>query len=176
MTTAIYNPISERYVTGEDPASLRDMFISLFDWNCRANEEFILTFEKNVGIPPVAFKIFMHMMNIHEQWVNRITNVQIPKKEASKPSTIDLPLENFNIHSVTRELLESESYGANLQWTFQYVNHEGTTLESTLMDTYFHILSHSAYHRGQIGYILREKDVTVPETNFAALKNTLHYL
>lgn len=92
MTTAIYDPISERHLTGEKPAGMRQMFMSLFEWNCRANEEFILTFEKNAGLPPIALKIFLHIMNIHEQWINRITNVQVPRKESPGLDAIALPL------------------------------------------------------------------------------------
>lgn len=156
-----------------DLSEVRKMFSSLFKQNNDANEEYIILFEKYESIPQRCLDIFAHIINIHELWLNRITNVLDDEVKPWRPiSKIDFALRNEDNYYVTLGLLASESYGKNYNWNFSYLNHEGKKFQTNLTEAYFHIISHSAYHRGQITYILKNNGITLPETDFSILKNT----
>lgn len=154
-------------------SEVRKMFSSLFKQNNEANEDYILLFEKYDQLPSKCLDIFSHIINVHELWLNRITNVHDgdvkPWRSLSK---MDFTLRNEDNYYITLGLLASESYGQDYNWNFIYINHEGNQIKTNLTDAYFHILSHSAYHRGQIAYILKQNGITLPETQFSILKNS----
>jgi uncharacterized damage-inducible protein DinB len=156
-----------------DLSEIRKMFSSLFKQNNEANEDLILLFEKYDQIPTKCQDLFSHIINVHELWLNRITNVHDgdvkPWRALSK---IDFTLRNEDNYYITLGLLASESYGKNYNWNFIYTNHEGIQIQTNLTDAYFHILSHSVYHRGQIAYILKQNGIALPDTQFSILKNS----
>jgi uncharacterized damage-inducible protein DinB len=156
-----------------DLSELRKMFSSLFKQNNEANEDYIVLFEKHVHLPFKCLEIFGHIINVHELWLNRITNVQDGEvKPWRNMSKIDFAFRNEDNYYVTLGLLTSESYGKNYNWNFTYTNHEGKKIQTNLTEAYFHIISHSAYHRGQIAYILKQNGISLPETQFSILKNS----
>jgi uncharacterized damage-inducible protein DinB len=168
-----FNALPQHYNLQEtDLSPVRDMFASLFKWNNEANEQFIITLKKIIHTPPACLEILSHVINVHELWINRITNIRDSEIQPwDKLGKIDLTLKNANNYYVTLGLLASEGYGRNFKWSFDYVDPDGTKITSNLSDAYFHILSHSSYHRGQIAYVLREHKITPPDTNFIILKN-----
>lgn len=154
---------------------MKRVLISLFEWNNIANELFIVCFEKNENPPKRCLEVFSHIINVHEIWLNRIGNIHDKSLRAwNYHDHFEHALLNANNYYVTIGFLASESYGRNLEWSFEYKNHEGTTLRSSLIESYFHILSHSAYHRGQVALLLKEAGITAPETSYASLHKDLH--
>ncbi|GCC53454.1 hypothetical protein SanaruYs_36980 [Chryseotalea sanaruensis] len=173
METLTLNPTYAEPFNLEDNdlSEVRKMFSSLFKQNNDANEDFIILFEKYDQLPAKCLDIFAHIINIHELWLNRITNVYdgdvMPWRSLSK---IDFALRNEDNYYITLGLLASESYGKNYNWSFTYINNEENPIQTNLTDAYFHILSHSVYHRGQIAYILKQNGIALPETAFSILK------
>jgi uncharacterized damage-inducible protein DinB len=146
---------------------IRNLLTNLFKWNNDANQQFIATLTKDSIVPANCLNILSHIINVHELWINRITNVRNNEIQPwGKLGKIDISIKNANNYYVTLGLLASEGYGRNFTWTFNYLNEEGMLISSTLMDAYIHILSHSAYHRGQLAYILRMNTLEPPKTDF----------
>lgn len=155
-----------------DLSEVRKMFSSLFKQNNEANEDYIVLFEKHNQVPSKCLEIFSHVINIHELWLNRITNVADGEvKPWRLLNKIDFALKNDDNYYITLGLLASESYGKNYKWDFTYLNKEGKQVHTNLTDAYFHILTHSAHHRGQIAYILKQNGIALPDVEFSLLKN-----
>lgn len=156
-------------------SELKRTLTSLFEWNNIANELFIVCFEKNAQVPRRCLEIFSHIINVHEIWLNRMGNINDKNLRAwNFHDQMEHALLNANNYYVTIGFLASESYGRNLDWTFEYKNHEGLLLRSTLVESYFHILSHSTYHRGQVALLLKENGISPPDTSYATLHKDLH--
>lgn len=155
-------------------SELRTALTSLFEWNNMANELFIVCFEKNGHAPRRSLEVFSHIVNVHEIWLNRIGNTNDRSLRAwNFHDQVDLALLNDNNYYVTIGYLASESYGRNLEWAFEYTDHEGSLRRSMLVEAYFHILSHSSYHRGQAALLLKDAGIVPPDTSYATLWNTL---
>lgn len=173
METLLINTPAIEKINLEDNelSELRKMFTSLFKKNNIANEDFIVHLEKNPDVPPRCFELFSHIINVHELWLNRITNVHDGEVRPWRlMDTVDYTLKNEDNYYISLGLLASESYGKNYNWSFTYTNHEGIKVIANLSDAYFHILSHSTYHRGQIAYLLKQHGKPLPETEFNAPK------
>ncbi|MCZ8216191.1 MAG: hypothetical protein O9262_08130 [Cyclobacteriaceae bacterium] len=153
-------------------SEIRIMFSSLFKQNHEANEDFIMLFEKHNKIPIKCIEIFAHIINVHELWLNRITNVEDGEVKAWRSlSKEDFSTHNADNYYITLGLLASESYGKIYNWNFSYTNQDGKQIERSLTDAYIHIISHSTYHRGQLAYILKQHGISLPEKQFSILRN-----
>jgi uncharacterized damage-inducible protein DinB len=158
----------------EDNSSseLRKMFSALFKQNHDANEDYVKFFQNQGYIPEKCMEIFAHIINVHELWLNRITNVADGEVWAWRPlNKVEISLHNSDNYYITLGLLASESYGKIYNWTFSYKNHEDKEKQTCLTDAYLHIISHSAYHRGQLAYILKQQGFSLPEVQFSILRN-----
>lgn len=153
-------------------SEIRTMFSALFKQNHEANEDYITLFEKCDQLPAKCQEIFAHIINVHELWLNRITNVEDGEVKAWR----SLNKREFSEHNadnfyITLGLLASESYGKIYNWNFSYTNQEGKQIQTSLTEAYLHIISHSTYHRGQLAYILKQHSISLPEKQFSILRN-----
>ncbi len=174
METLIMNTSKSSSMNLEDNNSseIRKMFSSLFKQNHEANEDYVSLFERQDHLPIKCLEIFAHIINVHELWLNRITNVADGEVWAWRPLTkSELATHNSDNYYITLGLIASESYGKIYNWNFSYKNQEGKYIQTCLTDAYLHIISHSAYHRGQLAYILRQSGISLPETQFSILRN-----
>lgn len=164
--------ISTYSLEDNSASEIRKMFSSLFKQNYEANEDYVKFFQKQDWLPEKCMEIFAHIINVHELWLNRITNVADSEVWAWRPlNKVEFSLHNSDNYYITIGLLASESYGKIYNWNFTYKNHEGREIQTCLTDAYLHIISHSAYHRGQLAYILRQNGISLPETQFSILRN-----
>jgi uncharacterized damage-inducible protein DinB len=153
-------------------SEVRKMFYMLFKQNFEANEDFIALYERLENIPAKCLEILTHIINVHELWLNRITNVEDGELKAWLPfDKSEFSIRNSDNYYITLGLLGSESYGKIYDWSFMHKNQEGKLIQTSLTDAYFHIISHSIYHRGQLAYIFKQHGISLPEKEFSILRN-----
>ena len=143
------------------PAELR----RLFAWNDWANRETLRSLE-SAGTPPDrARALLAHIVGSEWLWWTRLENRE--KRMAVWP---DLPLERMReeiaaLRSAWDEILRRP---CKEEWSrrVEYVNSKGEPWTSSVSDVLNHIVTHSAYHRGQIAAEMRARGNEPAYTDF----------
>jgi len=147
---------------------LKDSFLRWFEYNRKANQNFIEIFGLQPELPDDAISIFGHLLNSHLIWLNRIH----PLEDIEIPSPWDkLPVKKFasvnqQCYQLSEWYLQDEQFGQTLQKVITYQNSKGKEYQNSIEEIYFHLLSHSAYHRGQMAKQLRRADIEPPVTDY----------
>lgn len=101
-------------------------------------------------------RFISHTINAQHIWNKRLEGLPIE-------------LEVWQDHDITTlERLEHENFGTSLRLlgklklveNISYVNTEGSSFTRNIGDTFFHIINHSTYHRGQLMLALKAVGVT----------------
>lgn len=149
-------------------SEFKDCFLKWFTHNAKANKQFIEVLECENDLPDKAADIFSHILNSHLIWlkrIHRLENITVPDPWDTQ-STTDFTKTNKRCFELTEWFLQAERYGMSLQKTITYQNTSGREFQNSISEVYFHILSHSAYHRGQIGKLFRRANIDPPVTDF----------
>lgn len=152
---------------------MKNNMFDWFKWNNAANESFIMAFQNSERIPHECIEIFSVIINEHERWLNRICAVNVQAEQNTCKATEEFRHRNTLMHDITTNFLRSVSYGENLEWRFTYVT-DGKPNQRTLSEVYFHILTFSEFHRGQVAELLKENGIIPPLTDYMSLKNELN--
>ncbi len=122
--------------------------------------------ELGVEFPSDASKLLCHIFNAHIIWNNRINKLPIGVKV-------------FDVHPVkdwstidSRNLKTSLDIIDDRQVTevLRYSNSQGEEFENTIEQILLHVANHGTYHRGQIAWIMRERDLEPIPTDFIFLR------
>ncbi len=143
-------------------------FKSQIAYNNWANERVLESLEDQQVTEPKILEIYGHMVSSQIIWLLRIKGLP----------TSPFPLwENYNkveLRSMTEEssrnwinYLEEHKFDT-FEEMISYVNSKEITYESTIREIVSHMLLHSAYHRGQIAVLLRERGLVPPVTDHIA--------
>jgi uncharacterized damage-inducible protein DinB len=142
---------------------MADNFAGKFLYDSTANKAFIEQLEKISIVPTRAVEIMGHILLAHRIWNNRAEGYKDPslhpweKIEVSKFS--DLNELNYGKTLWLLEHMEVEKM-------ISYTNSTGKEFSSKMEDILFHLLLHSAYHRGQVALLMRQNDVDPPVTDY----------
>jgi uncharacterized damage-inducible protein DinB len=141
-------------------------FTKWFAWNHAANEKHIESFLAANSLPVQATRIMSHLLNAHQVWLHRIS----PEDIAYVPPWQPLEPEKFTEvnnqnNRLTRALL-AEASGIQPDQPVYYQNTKGDQFENTVAEIFFHLLAHSAYHRGQLALLLRQSGYEPPVTDY----------
>jgi uncharacterized damage-inducible protein DinB len=151
---------------------MKNQLFEWFQWNNAANESFIHAFQNVTTVPEKCIEILSHIINEHEIWLNRICAVNYPVIQAWQvEDEVRIAVRNATIHEITNNFLSSESYGGNFDWSFAYCNSNGESVNRSLGEVYFQILTYSEFHRGQVANLLKENGIEPPSTDYLSLKN-----
>ena len=118
-------------------------------------------FRENKSSFPSISKTILHMHGAQVVWLKRLqgeslSGFPVAEFEKDKFATLDRfiqssrELEEF-VASRDEDFLNSE---------YAYKNLKGDPFTDPVMDTLFHVVNHSTYHRGQVITMLREAGVT----------------
>ena len=131
-------------------------FNELFDYNFYSNKKLIEACTSMEHVPEKSKELFSHILNAHHLWNSRIT---------AKNSEYGV----FQIHEVgdwedihyenQRSSFEIITSADDFEKRFDYENSEGRLFTNTLQDMLFHIINHSAHHRGQIAMNFRASNI-----------------
>ncbi|AHM60689.1 DinB family protein [Flammeovirgaceae bacterium 311] len=145
-----------------------------FAYNHRANESIVEVLTTVDSLPARAYEIFSHLLNAHRIWLNRIYPVdglQVhPWEKLDKEVFSKLNDQNY---TNTLLFLQSTKFGLQLGKQVYYQNSRGVDFTNSIQEIYFHILNHSAYHRGQVALLLRQAAAEPPLTDYIFFKREM---
>jgi len=142
-----------------------DYLHRLFAYDDWANRE-VLAALRNAPNPPArSLKLIAHILSAEGLWLARIN-----QEKPSLPVWPELALaqceaEADALGASWRFYLE-ECREADLSHQIRYVNSKGETWSSQVDDVLLHVITHSAYHRGQIASDMRAAGLTPAYTDF----------
>jgi uncharacterized damage-inducible protein DinB len=133
----------------------------LFNYDEWANRE-ILTVLKKSGTDR-SRKLLAHILSAERLWLERIQ--QKPQSIAvwPDPSLERCEREFDDLAASWKRYLQSE---ADFERTVTYKNSKGEPWSSREEDILLHVITHSAYHRGQIAADLRAAGIQPAYTDF----------
>ena len=134
-------------------------------WANRRHADALLAADASGALPGGALRLFSHVARAEAIWIGRVTR------------SADARTAVWEVDSVAEALARSER--ATVAWidylstcpddalvaSVSYQNTRGTPFTTPLADISAHVVSHGAYHRGQIAALLRAADHTPPPTD-----------
>jgi uncharacterized damage-inducible protein DinB len=141
-----------------------DYLHRLFAYDDWANREVLAALRSAVNPPARSLKLIAHVLSAGGLWLARINQ--------EKPSLPVWP-------ELTLAQCEAEAYKLGISWSsylddreesglsrqIKYVNSKGESWTSQVDDILLHVITHSAYHRGQIASDMRAAALTPAYTD-----------
>ena len=142
-----------------------DHFTRLFAYDAWANQE-VLSGLRTAAQPPArSLKFIAHILASERLWLERLE-----QKEQTLPVWPEFTVnECGNLAADQSQLWKhylQASSEADLAKSVGYRNSKGETWRSRKDDVLMHVVTHSAYHRGQIGADMRSAGLTPAYTDF----------
>ena len=131
---------------------MKVFFNQLFDYNFYCNKKLIEACNSHDGVPTKSIGLFSHILNAHHIWNARAIG------KASEYGVFQLhDIKDWgDIHYENqRASFEITTNSDDFEKRIDYENSEGRLFTNTLQDMLFHIINHSAHHRGQIAMDFR---------------------
>jgi uncharacterized damage-inducible protein DinB len=150
-----------------------NMFAELFLYDGWANEQALASLSLAGGTPAHALKIMAHIPAAQLIWMHRI---------CEEPQTCPVWPE-WSLSEVAGALEDlagrwPRMLAGDLNGTVKYGNSQGEKFESRVEDVLQQLITHGAYHRGQIALLLRQGGFEPARTDYilavrtGALHNT----
>lgn len=146
---------------------MKVFFNQLFDYNFYCNKKLIDTYSTIEVLPEKSKSLFSHILNAHHIWNARI--------HQRKPDFGVWQMHEINawgdIHYENqRSSFEITSNTDDFEKRVDYENSEGRLFTNTVQDMLFHIINHSAHHRGQIAIDFRSNGIEPLKTDYIFYK------
>lgn len=144
---------------------LIEHFTRLFAYDGWANQEVVAGWRTAATPMPGAVRLMAHIFSAERLWMERLVQ---------KPQTLPVWPE-FAIEECERQAAElpkmwttylTRSSEAALAEPVSYQNSKGESWSSRKDDILMHVITHSAYHRGQVAAIVRAAGSTPAYTDF----------
>ena len=144
---------------------LVDYFRRQFAYNEWADREALAAIRKHAGASARPLQLMAHILSAERLWLERL--MQQPQSLSVWP---EFNLEQgeaqaADLGRMWRDYLD-DMLPADLSRTISYKNSKGEAWSSAVLDVLTHVLTHSAYHRGQIASHMRASGQTPPYTDF----------
>jgi uncharacterized damage-inducible protein DinB len=144
-----------------------EYFIKLFDHMEWADKRALESLRAVSAPPPKAVELMAHILGAERVWLSRVEGVSSPI--AVWPQlTLDEAARVLieNVGGFRRVLADLSAAG--LQKPITYRNSAGDQFTSTVEDMFTQVLTHGAYHRGQIAAEVRAAGGSPNPTDFIA--------
>jgi len=151
---------------------MKDIFDDLFTHNFEANRRILTVVRAHDNLPEKINDICSHLLLAHRIWLNRMCSE--PPEDTLQPwdkvavgKYIEL---NEKLLSDTLDKIQATGYEKDFDKIIYYSNSKGERFRNSIKEIFFHVLTHSAYHRGQINQMLRQNDVEPQVTDYIFYK------
>jgi uncharacterized damage-inducible protein DinB len=140
-------------------------YTRLFAYDGWANQEVLAALRTISPPPPRALKLMAHILSSQHLWMERLQR---------KPQTLPV-WPAFTTEECERQVSElatlwksylAASSEADLAESVGYKNSQGESWISRKDDILMHLITHSAYHRGQVAMVVRDAGHTPAYTDF----------
>jgi uncharacterized damage-inducible protein DinB len=136
----------------------------LFIYDDWANRE-VLEAIRVAGSPLRPLKLVSHILSAERLWLERMKGLAQTFPVWPDFSLSQCEEQAAELHSLWTEFLSPANQGA-LSIPVSYKNTKGESFTSEKEDVLLHVITHSAYHRGQIASDMRAAGFTPAYTDF----------
>lgn len=145
---------------------MTDYFTKLFEFNDWANTKIYDFLWVNKITEQRAWKIFSHIINVQELWLDRLSAVPNPISDTWKnhPAAKLLSLSKSSSEQWQDFIAETESD----QWG-NYCPHDrvnGEHFSNSYQDILTHVINHGTHHRAQIIDLIKIGELPLPELGY----------
>ncbi len=136
----------------------------LFSYDAWANREIIRSLRETPNFPPNALKLLSHILSAEMLWYERIEGQLQSLAVWPDLSLAECEALAQRLDGIWRRYLEQGE--AALAKEISYKNSKGESWSSRAEDILLHLVTHSAYHRGQIATAMRAAGQEPAYTDF----------
>jgi len=136
----------------------------LFAYDAWANAE-SLKAVRDAGAPAPAARLIGHIAAAAQLWKGRLHADPAPVVVWPETSVDETAARLDRLGRMWPAFVAGLAVG-DLVRPVAYVNSRGEPWTSTVEDILLHVVLHSAYHRGQVAYVLRAAGATPPYTDY----------
>jgi uncharacterized damage-inducible protein DinB len=140
-------------------------YTRLFAYDAWANQEVLANLRKAPTPPARARKYIAHILAAERLWLERLE-----QREEKLPVWPEFTIEECQKQAAELAALWKNHLAANseadLAQSIRYKNSKGESWNSRKDDVLMHVITHSAYHRGQIAADMRAAGLTPAYTDF----------
>ncbi|MFA8342308.1 MAG: DinB family protein [Rhodothermaceae bacterium] len=145
---------------------MKKSFIHGFEYNDWANRQIIAYLTEIKDFPDRCVDLMAHIIAVQDYWFDRQVNKSIYLIDLwEKYSLLELNHLNQASTSMWVEYIE-KTKEKDFKELCGYYNEEGVALDISAGDIINHILNHSAYHRGQINFLLKNSEIPPVNVDF----------
>ena len=136
----------------------------LFAYDAWANAE-SLKAVRDAGAPAAAVRLMAHVAAAEQLWKGRLRSDPAPVVVWPESSLDEIasPLDRLGRAWPT---FVAGLSSVDLAQSVAYVNSKGEAWNTSVEDILLHVVLHSAYHRGQVAYVLRAGGATPAYTDY----------
>ena len=144
---------------------MREWLRRLLAWDAWANREAIASLRAAGTPPPRALRFMAHVSAAERLWLGRLRQDPAPVVVWPEFTLEQCAAESEAMAGAWGRFLDGGP-GADLERPVGYRNSKGEPWTSTVGDILTHVVTHSAYHRGQVASELRAAGFTPAYTDF----------
>ena len=142
-----------------------DYLHRLFAYDDWANREVLSSLRTAPNPPPQSLKLTAHILSAEGLWLARLKQQKPALSVWPELALAQCKAEADVLGASWRSYLE-ECREAGVSRQISYVNGKGESWSSQVDDVLLHVITHSAYHRGQIASDMRAAGLTPAYTDF----------
>jgi uncharacterized damage-inducible protein DinB len=142
-----------------------DYLHRLFAYDDWANREVLAALRSAVNPPARSLKLIAHILSAEGLWLARLNQQKTALPVWPELTLAQCEAEADQLGASWKTYLE-ECKEAGLSHQISYVNSKGESWSSRIDDVLLHVITHSAYHRGQIASDMRGAGLTPAYTDF----------
>ena len=145
---------------------MKKYFKGLFKYNHWANMRVLIALEKGDIKDDKALSLFSHLLSAETVWWLRIRGLPTaPFPLWEQYSINELKTMTEETGAKWKEYLKNHKFETFEEMIF-YQDSSGKKRETVIREIITQVVTHSAYHRGQISQRLRELEMTPPEIDY----------
>ena len=145
---------------------MKDFLLRKFEIEHNSIQTLIRSIEEQEAVvPELSIKGICHIINVHHIWNCRLRNHLPESNEWDVFSLHYLEKLNTQNFQETYDYLEKQ----DIVSTLTYQSEQFGAIERTVADLLFHLLQHSAYHRGQIVLNMKSNGLNYPSHGLVQL-------
>lgn len=137
----------------------------LFSYDAWANREILAVLKTNDANLARSPELLAHILSAERLWLERITGVAQSLPVWPRVTVEHCAQQVEEMASLWREFLSGKTE-PDLARFVRYKNTKGEAFDSRVDDILTHVVTHSAYHRGQIAADMRASGITPAYTDF----------
>ena len=140
-------------------------FTRLFAYDGWANQEAVAALRTISPPPPRALKLMAHIVASQRLWMERLQHKPQTLPVWPEFTTEQCEQQASELTALWKQYLAASSE-AQLAEAVSYKNSQGESWSSRKDDILMHLITHSAYHRGQVAMVVRDAGFTPAYTDF----------